>query len=124
MDTPQYGDWLDPRAPPIGVLSPVSPGWKKALVRPRPGGTIRHAATSFESPIGLYAVSWAIEGSRLKINMVVPPNGEAEVQLPGLKDRVGSGRYDFEVDWVDNTRWPPAAIQGAQGQSMPDEFVP
>lgn len=108
----------------IGGLSPGSPGWRTALVRPRPGGTIRHAYTSFDSPYGLYSVSWVVEDSLLKVDVSVPPNAGAKIDLPGLESSVESGEHRFEVAWSDDARWPPAAIQGAQGQSMPDVFIP
>lgn len=108
----------------VGGLSPASPGWKTALIRPRPGGTVRHASTSFDSPYGPYVVRWAIEGGLLQVDASVPPNAEARIELPGLQGFVGSGRHHFEVAWADDERWPPAAIQGAQEQSMPDVFMP
>ncbi|KAH9212908.1 bacterial alpha-L-rhamnosidase-domain-containing protein [Leptodontidium sp. 2 PMI_412] len=80
------------------------------------GGTIRHASTSFDSPYGLYAVSWKTEGSQMVTEVTVPPNGSAKVILPGGVDEVvGSGKYKFTSAWEDEKGWPPAHIQGAQG---------
>ncbi|KAG6355937.1 hypothetical protein INS49_015321 [Diaporthe citri] len=108
----------------VGGLSPASPGWKAALVSPRPGGTIRHAHTSFDSPYGPYSVTWKIEGSRMITNVTVPPNGEARVVLSGVDEKVGSGEYTFETAWEEDPDWPPAPIQGAQGNEVPAYFVP
>ncbi|KAG4428593.1 hypothetical protein IFR05_015925 [Cadophora sp. M221] len=101
----------------VGGLSPLTPGWATALVKPQPGGTIRHASTSFDSPCGLYAVSWKIVGSEMLTEVIVPPNGSARVVLPGggVDEVVGSGKYDFRSKWVDKEDWPPAHIQGTQG---------
>ncbi|KAI9157948.1 alfa-L-rhamnosidase [Paramyrothecium foliicola] len=107
----------------VAGLSPLSPGWKKALVRPRPGGTITHATTAYDSSYGPYSVSWKIEGGRMKTSVSVPPNGEAKVVLPGVEVTVPSGQYEWETEWVVDSTWPPEAIQGAQGNAMPSNFV-
>lgn len=86
----------------IGGLSPASPGWKTALVSPRPGGTIRHAYTSLDSPYGPYSVNWSIEGSRMDTNVTVPPNGEAQVALSGVDVKVGSDKYMSETAWEED----------------------
>jgi alpha-L-rhamnosidase len=109
----------------IGGLSTLSPGWRTALVAPKPGGTIRHASTSFDSPYGLYAVEWRIEGSRMITNVKVPPNGKARVVISDQVDTtVGSGEYDFDTAWSCDPDWPPTLIQGVQGNEMVSEFVP
>lgn len=107
----------------VAGLSPESPGWKRALVKPRPGGTIRHASTRFDSPYGPYSVRWKIEGGVMKTQVEVPPNGEARVCLDGVDEIVGSGHYEFETMWTEDSSWPPKAIQGAQGNAMPDEYL-
>ena len=99
----------------VGGLSHVSPGWKTALVKPQPGGTITSAATSFDSPYGAYSVSWKCEGSNMVTNVTVPPNGEARVVLTGIDEVVGSGYYTYQTSWEADPNWPPSHIQGAQG---------
>ncbi|KAL1959386.1 hypothetical protein VTO42DRAFT_2189 [Malbranchea cinnamomea] len=108
----------------VGGLSPAAPGWKSALVRPRPGGTVRHAETSFDSPYGRYAVSWRCEGGKMKTQVMVPPNGEARVVLNGVDEVVGSGRYSYETEWVEDPNWPPEYIPGPQSLQHSNFFVP
>ncbi|WRT68754.1 uncharacterized protein IL334_005734 [Kwoniella shivajii] len=108
----------------IGGLSPTSPGWKSAIIKPQPGGTITSASTSFSSPYGLYSVDWRIENDKLKLDIQVPPNTTAKVVLLGLEEDVGSGKKSFEVDWRSDERWPPKGIKGPQSVAIPDEFVP
>ncbi|KAK6911037.1 hypothetical protein I203_105072 [Kwoniella mangroviensis CBS 8507] len=109
----------------IGGLSALKPGWKKALIRPQPGGTITSASTSFSSPYGTYAVDWKIENNKLKVSIEVPPNGLAKVVLPGSgEDDIGSGKKSYEVDWKEDERWPPKGIRGPQSVAIPDNFVP
>ncbi|WWC63686.1 uncharacterized protein I303_106291 [Kwoniella dejecticola CBS 10117] len=110
----------------IGGLSPLEPGWKKALIKPLPGGTLTSASTSHSSPYGKFAVEWKIQGDKLLVDIEVPPNASAKVDLPGMKeeDEVGSGKKSYEVDWKGDERWPPKGIRGPQSIFMPDEFVP
>jgi alpha-L-rhamnosidase len=106
----------------VGGLSATSPGWRSALVRPQPGGTIRHARTSFDSPYGLYSVSWKCEGSGMVTEVTVPPNGEARVMLNGVDETVGSGEYTYKTEWKEDPEWPPKHIQGPQGLEVPSRF--
>lgn len=99
----------------INGLSPASPGWKTALVSPGPGGTIRHAHASFNSPYGLYSVICNIKGSKMVTIVTVFPNGEAREVLSGVDEKVGSGDYTSEAAWEEDPDWSPAPIQGAQG---------
>ncbi len=108
----------------VGGLSPTSPGWRSALVRPQPGGTIHSAATTFDSPYGPYSVSWRRVGSKMHTSVGVPPNGEARVVLPGVDETVSSGEYVFETEWVDDPEWPPHHIAGPQATEMLSHFIP
>ncbi|KAF4944762.1 hypothetical protein FSARC_14589 [Fusarium sarcochroum] len=108
----------------IGGLSPTAPGWKSALVKPQPGGTLIFAKTSFNSPYGLYKVDWKIEDGKMTTKVQVPPNTEARVVLPGLDKVVGSGEYSFVTDWQDDPDWPPSYISGPQRNAVDSTFVP
>lgn len=106
----------------VGGLRPASPGWRRVEVSPRPGGTVRHARTSFDSPYGPYSVQWRIEGHKMITIVTVPPNGEAHVKLNGVDAVVGSGKYSYETEWVEDASWPPLPIQGAQGNEIPAHY--
>ena len=107
----------------VGGLSAGSPGWKTALVRPRPGGTVRYATTAFDSPYGKYSVRWRLDGLKMKTSVLVPPNGQAKVVLNGVDKTVGSGEYEFETEWLQDPGWPPSPIQGPQGQILESYFI-
>jgi len=108
----------------VGGLSPTSPGWKTALIQPRPGGTVRHATTSFDSPYGPYSVSWRCESGKMVTDVAVPPNGQARVVLPGVEEVIGSGEYHYETAWKEDPDWPPSHIQGPQGLKIDSQYVP
>lgn len=108
----------------VGGLAPLEPGWKKALINPRPGGTVTSCRVTFESSYGLYAVDWAISGDELVVKAQVPPNASAVVKLPGVDETVESGRYKWSVRWVKDASWPPKHLKGPTRAGMPDEYLP
>lgn len=110
----------------VGGISPLKPGWKDILVRPRPGGTITSAEVAYESPYGRIECRWRItahSGGDFDMDLVVPPNATAKVVLPYGKDwekktleedlkdarSVGSGKHKFTCEWKDGggLEWPP-----------------
>ncbi|KAF2195871.1 glycoside hydrolase family 78 protein [Zopfia rhizophila CBS 207.26] len=102
-------DWIHQK---IGGLAPAEPGWKKVRVAPEPGGNITSATASYKGPYGVVSSKWWIEGAGervegqgeaerkgLHLEVSVPPNSRAEVQVPGGKSlEVGSGRHEFFVE--------------------------
>ncbi|ORX34052.1 bacterial alpha-L-rhamnosidase-domain-containing protein [Kockovaella imperatae] len=113
-----------------GGLSPLEPSWKKVLVAPMPGGTIRSAKTSFEGPHGLVYCEWAINvgaknGQVLVVKTEVPPNTTAIIRLPGSSDvDVGSGRREYTVPWEDDVRFPPKPLEDPFSSPTIDVFIP
>jgi alpha-L-rhamnosidase len=111
----------------LGVVPTVpSPAGPPTLVTVgRPGAWLTHAAGTFPTPAGQFAVSWHTGGPATRLLLTVPPNAGATCRLPatavsgvregGLPvDRapgvrvvaagpstvdvlVGAGRYDFEA---------------------------
>jgi alpha-L-rhamnosidase len=80
----------------IGGLSSAVPGWREVLVKPVLGGNITHAFTSHESMFGKISVRWKLDGSKFDLEVIVPANVTATVELPdGVIDRVGSGTHLF-----------------------------
>ena len=76
----------------VGGLAPLAPGYRRILVEPQPGGGLTWASTSLETPHGLAAVRWDLDGSGLRVEVTVPDGAEAVLRLPGLTDEtVGAG---------------------------------
>lgn len=92
-------DWVHQK---IGGLAPATPGWKVIQVAPEPGGGITNADASYLSPYGQVSTSWTVgsQGKGFNLEVVVPPNSQAEVVLPGSKktETVGSGKHTFQDD--------------------------
>lgn len=88
-------DWMSQSVAGL-ARHPEVVGWQRALVSPTPTPSVRSAHTSYESPLGLYAVEWdATDGFRLTVT--VPPGGSADVILPegGGAQEVGPGTWTF-----------------------------
>ncbi|KAF2012729.1 glycoside hydrolase family 78 protein [Aaosphaeria arxii CBS 175.79] len=111
-------DWLHTV---VGGIRPKEAGWKSFFVAPRPGGTIRNAKVTYESPYGRIECSWFLkeagEARRFELNVLVPPNSEAWVMLPDTvreeSDKhviVGSGSHTFFCD-LSAKDWPLTAIK-------------
>ncbi len=80
----------------IGGLNPDegSPGWKHFFVRPRPGGDLTWARVVYHSIRGVIRSEWRIEDQRLTLEVDVPSNTSATVQLPGRRPvRLGPGSH-------------------------------
>lgn len=101
-------DWLHAN---VGGISPVEGGWKKFLVRPRPGGEITSAKIKFLSGNGEIKCQWAIEKDSFDLSLTVPPNTSAVVAIPDGSERtVGSGEYNFTCKMPPSEPWPPKPL--------------
>ncbi len=101
-------DWLHMN---VGGLSPIEPGWKRFLVRPRPGGDITSTKVEFRSGNGDINCRWTIENDTFSLALTVPPNTSAVVALPdGSEQVVGSGEYNFSSPMPPREPWPPKPL--------------
>jgi alpha-L-rhamnosidase len=60
----------------------AKPGFKHALVAPRPGGGFTHVKGSRRTPYGTLASEWRLADGRYEVAVTVPPNARATVRLP------------------------------------------
>ncbi|OQV04612.1 hypothetical protein CLAIMM_09467 [Cladophialophora immunda] len=96
-----------------GGLSPLEQGWKKALIKPQPGGSVTWAKTSFNSPYGEFRCEWTTNGNKLEGVTAVPPNATAILELPGQEPReISSGVRNFSIPRKTDERWPPVEPEG------------
>ncbi|WP_084037185.1 glycoside hydrolase family 78 protein [Haloechinothrix halophila] len=90
-------DWMHRT---IAGLAPAEPGYRKLLVRPRPGGGLTWVTAAHETPYGRAETSWRIEGTEFVLDILVPPSAEAIVELPGADPvEVGSGWHTFRTTY-------------------------
>ncbi|MFC5702002.1 glycoside hydrolase family 78 protein [Cohnella faecalis] len=84
---------------------PARPGFRHAVVRPRPGGRVTSASASYESLYGTIVSEWEKrpDGS-FRLRVVVPANATAAVDVPGVRATVDgvavSGIGDSGDGWA------------------------
>jgi alpha-L-rhamnosidase len=85
------GDWLHRT---VAGLAPAAPGYKKLLIKPRPGGGLTYAKASHLTPYGIAESGWRADGDEIEVTAIVPPNTTAVIDLPGREpEAVGSGTH-------------------------------
>ncbi|HEY9355625.1 MAG TPA: family 78 glycoside hydrolase catalytic domain [Arthrobacter sp.] len=88
-------DWMHRS---LAGLAPAEPGYRKMLVKPRPGGGLDWAEARHETPYGDAAVRWDRTGQDFTLDVTVPAGCTATVVLPdagGTVHEVGSGQHSF-----------------------------
>ncbi len=117
------GDWMYKN---IGGINSINgfPGFKKFSISPRPGGGLTSAKAELETVYGKISSSWSIKKGKIFLDIIIPPNTNAEVILPNSRSEaiisnlvkndlknlisrenedqkfnLGSGNYHFEYKW-------------------------
>jgi alpha-L-rhamnosidase len=81
----------------VAGLAPAEPGYRKLLVRPRPGGGLTRAQATLQTPYGDASVQWNRPADRLVVDIAVPTGTTARVDLPGSDAlEVGPGTHHFD----------------------------
>jgi alpha-L-rhamnosidase len=62
--------------------NPAAVGFKKIIIKPTPVGDVTWAKASYNSVRGKIECSWAIQDKAFTLDVVIPPNCTATVQLP------------------------------------------
>ncbi|MBB2914230.1 alpha-L-rhamnosidase [Streptosporangium becharense] len=112
-------DWLHRT---VAGLAPAAPGYRRILVRPVPGGGLRHARATHLTPYGKAEVRWERAGGRLRVEIAVPAGATATVVLPAEPDRpieIGAGRHHFECAFRDAADDPVAERPAFFGPPSP-----
>ena len=87
----------------FGYTAGIRPIWEKAgyeefELKPVPGGSLTHAAASFNSQYGEIVSSWRLENGDFIYECAVPTNTKAHLTLPnGEYYYLGSGRHKFVI---------------------------
>jgi len=114
------GEWLYRH---VAGIELAEPGFKRALLRPHPGGGLTFARAHYETLHGRISSAWIRSGPRFTWKISIPPNTTAEVWVPSaagtavtesgvpiessagrrepgfLVCEVGSGKYVFRSAW-------------------------
>lgn len=78
-------------------VDPAAPGLSHLILQPEPVGDVTWVKASWDSPRGLIAVEWRIEGGKFRYAVDLPPGVAAEVRMPaGAPQSIGSGHHTLE----------------------------
>jgi alpha-L-rhamnosidase len=99
------GEWMYRT---VGGIDSDGPGYRKIIIRPKPGTGLTWANVKYDSINGLISSDWKIEGGKLTLNVTIPPNTTATIYVPtkmpvadenAQVHRVGSGSYTYSMPW-------------------------
>jgi len=90
----------------IAGIDTDGPGYKKIIIRPRPGGGLTYARAEFMSMHGLIKSDWKIENNTFKLDVTIPANTTATVYIPSssAENITESGKPADKVDGVEFIR--------------------
>jgi alpha-L-rhamnosidase len=90
------GQWLYERVAGIAP-DPAQPGYKHFFVRPLYLKQLDHAEAKLETPYGKISSRWIRENGKVAVEIVVPANTTATIELPGREPQtVAAGEYYFD----------------------------
>ncbi len=76
------GAWLYNTVAGIEI-DPERPGYKHVLIRPQPGGGLTQVRASLNTMYGTVASAWELRDGQFTLEVTIPPNAAATVNLPG-----------------------------------------
>ncbi|URN04956.1 glycoside hydrolase family 78 protein [Actinomadura madurae] len=76
------GEWMYEN---IAGIAAAEPGYRRTVIRPRPGGDVHRAAATYDSVYGPVSSRWSLRGDRFALDVSVPVNTTAEVWVPAAK---------------------------------------
>jgi alpha-L-rhamnosidase len=88
----------------IGGIEPAAPGYRRLRIAPVPGRGVTSADCTLQTPYGLAACRWSVDGTQVTLDVDVPPNTSALVVLPGQDGdpvTVASGHHDWTYEVSD-----------------------
>jgi alpha-L-rhamnosidase len=66
----------------VAGIDTDGPGFRRIIIRPRPGGRMTHVKASYHAITGEIACAWRLEGGAMKIDVTIPANTSATVYVP------------------------------------------
>jgi alpha-L-rhamnosidase len=96
------GDWMYRVIGGIDI-DPAAPGYKHALIAPRPGGGLTSASTAIETLYGTLATAWQLDSLGYTLDVDVPANTSARVTL-----------WDATAGQTRESGRPPAGMTGVR----------
>jgi alpha-L-rhamnosidase len=93
-------------------LDPDTPGYKRILVRPQPGGGLTYANATLDSMYGRIESKWTLENGCFHLAVTIPANTEGVVRLPAQS-----------IDDITEQDQPLSQVEGIREARQDDETV-
>jgi alpha-L-rhamnosidase len=92
------GEWMYRNIAGLNI-DETAPGYKKIIIKPRPGGGLTHASATLQTYYGKLSSEWKINtDNRFVLDVEIPANTTATIFLPdGKVEQVGSGKYQYVI---------------------------
>ena len=68
----------------IGGIRSEGAGFRKLVIAPQPGGTLTWARVGYTSAVGPISTAWKLADGRITVNVSIPANCTATIQLPAV----------------------------------------
>ncbi|MFG3257285.1 family 78 glycoside hydrolase catalytic domain [Streptomyces sp. NPDC048172] len=81
----------------LAALAPASPGYRRVLIRPRPGGGVGESKARFDSPYGPVTTHWTLTDDTFRLTVTLPVNTTAEIWIPA---RTGADVTHEEAEFL------------------------
>jgi alpha-L-rhamnosidase len=78
------GEWMWNTLAGLNI-SNEKPGFKQMIIRPEPVGDLKWVKAEYESNYGKIVIDWKLDGSTFTMNLTVPANSEAVIEMPEIK---------------------------------------
>lgn len=65
-------------------INPLAPGFTNFEIKPQPTGDLTYAKGYYDAVVGRIVSYWKVEGTKFKLNVIVPANTTALIYVPSL----------------------------------------
>ena len=73
-------------------------GYKKIVIKPYPGGSLKHACATLKTYYGTVVSGWRIHGNKTEMRVEIPVNTKATIYFPTTKgENITEGSKPIEL---------------------------
>lgn len=77
----------------LGGVAPLEPGYRRFRVAPLFDPRFASSAVSVDTPSGRVEVAWQRRADKIELDLLVPANTRAQLEMPGVNRVYSSGRF-------------------------------
>lgn len=76
----------------------ASPGFKRCIMEPKIGGSLKFVEGSYHSCYGEYRLKWQVDDGQVTVSVQIPANTTAEIRLSDVKELVQTDELQFRKE--------------------------